>query len=347
MSSLTIDFDLLLEAETTEEFIQLLQTEPLYIHNPIQFASIFIPMITDSELFKKCEFLGQASKDLHIWDGINDFCIEYLENPSIIEVLKKDKKLLMQFISIYFKTEKQFDKYLKLKEYQLVECFTEDEFIHKTKQNFHIYFDGNIIHDYLNDKNINNIRKYIFDFIQNGHYKNKEHTDKFRRYTNYCIFNEFITLQELIDHISPLPKVKDKLFLINHFWYFPQYEEIIEHKEFLISLIEDKPSQIRKHDIYKDIFCRLSSHYWECAIFSSFTWVFGFENLIENNTDKEIIDMLNKFKIKHPNIFSKMYMKNHIMKKSKKKDLKAHFERIHILMNIEEDFTKEGKRKRI
>lgn len=40
-------------------------------------------------------------------------------------------------------------------------------------------------------------------------------------------------------------------------------------------------------------------------------------------------------------------MKNHIMKKSKKKDLKAHFERIHILMNIEEDFTKEGKRKRI
>lgn len=118
MTSLTIDFDLLLKAETTEEFIQLLQTEPLYIHNPIQFASIFIPMITDSELFKKCEFLGQASEDLDIWYGIDIFCNEYLESPLIVEAFRKDKKLLMQFISIYFKTGKQFDKYLKLKEYQ-------------------------------------------------------------------------------------------------------------------------------------------------------------------------------------------------------------------------------------
>jgi len=347
MTSLTIDFNLLLEAETTEEFIQLLQKEPLYIYSPIQFASIFIPMITDSELFKKCEFLGHASKDLHIWDGINNFCREYLENPLIIEVLKKDKSLLMQFISIYFKTGTQFDKYQKLKEHQLIESFTEDEFIHKTKQNFHIYFEGNIIHDYLNDKNIVDIRNYIFNFIKQGDYKNQEHSQKFRCYTNYCLLNELITLQELIKNISLLPKVEDKLFLINHFWYFPQYEEIIEHKEFLISLIEDKPSQIRNNDIYKDIFCRLSPHYWECAIFASFTWVFGFENLIENNTDKEIIDMLNKFKIRYPNVFSKMYMKNHIMKKSKKKDLKAHFERIHIFLNIEDNLTKEGKRKRI
>lgn len=119
-------------------------------------------MITDSELFKKCEFLGQASEDLDIWHGIDNFCNEYLENPLIVETFRKDKKLLMQLISVYFKTGTQFDKYLKLKEHQLIECFTEDEFIHKTKENFHIYFDGNITHDYLNDKNINNIMKYLY-----------------------------------------------------------------------------------------------------------------------------------------------------------------------------------------
>lgn len=62
MTSLTIDFDLLLKAETTEEFIQLLQTEPLYIHNPIQFASIFIPMILILNSLKNVNFLDKLLK---------------------------------------------------------------------------------------------------------------------------------------------------------------------------------------------------------------------------------------------------------------------------------------------